>query len=117
MLQPLVHAELIPDVAALEDQKLRVELLLELALPLEGEIGGADDEDALGQAAQLELADEQPGHDGLSGAGIVGEEEAHPGQLQKVVVDGLELVGQGIHAGDRKAEVRVELVGDAERIR
>ena len=53
-LQPLVHAELVADVLALEDEELRVELLLQLALPLEGEVRRADDQDALarGRAAR-----------------------------------------------------------------
>src|SRR5262249_24936172 len=39
------------------------------------------------------------------------------GQLEQVVVNGFELVRQGVYAGDRQAEVGVELVGDAERVR
>ena len=94
-----------------------VELLLQFALPLEGEVGRADDQDALGQAAQLELADEQPRHDGLAGAGVVGQEEADAGELEQVVVDRFELVRQRIDARDRQTEVGIELVGDAERVR
>ena len=116
LLQPLVDAELVADVAALEDEELLVELLLQLALPLEGEVGRADDQDALGQAAELQLADEQAGHDRLAGAGVVGQQEADAGELQQVVVDGLELVRQRIDARDREAEVGIELVGDAERV-
>ena len=116
VLQPLVDAELVADVAALEDQELLVELLLQLALPLEGEVGRADDQDPLGQAAQLQFADEQARHDGLAGAGVVGEQEADAGELQQVVVDGLKLVRQRIDARDGEAEVRVELVGDAQRV-
>ena len=95
LLQPLVDPELVADVLALHHQELLVELLLQLALPLEGEVGRADDEDALGQPAQLQLADEQAGHDRLAGAGVVGEEEADAGELEEVVVDRLELVRQG----------------------
>ena len=116
LLQPLVDAELVADVVALHDEELRVELLLQLPLPLEGEVGRADDQDALGEAAQLQLANEQPRHDRLAGAGIVGEQEAHAGELQQVVVDRLELVRQRIDARDREPEVGVELVGDAEGV-
>ncbi len=115
-LQPLVHAELVADVLALEDQELLVELLLQLALPLEGEVGRADDQDALGEAAQLELADEQARHDRLARAGVVGQQEAHARELEQVVVDRFELVRQRIDARDREAEVGIELVGDAERV-
>jgi hypothetical protein len=37
----LVHAELVADVLALHHQELRVELLLQLAQPLKGEVGRA----------------------------------------------------------------------------
>ena len=106
LLQPLVDAELVADVLALQDQELLVELLLQLALPLEGEVGRADDQDALGEAAQLQLADEQARHDRLAGAGVVGQQEAHAGELEQVVVDRLELVRQRIDARDREPEVR-----------
>jgi hypothetical protein len=46
--------------------------LLQLALPLKREIRRAHDQDSLGQAAQLELADEKAGHDGLASTGVVG---------------------------------------------
>ena len=65
--QPLVDTELAVDVAALEDDEGLVELFPEFTLPLEGEVGRADDEDAFDQAAQLEFAHQQSGHDGLAG--------------------------------------------------
>ena len=58
----------------------------------------------------------RPGHDRLAGAGVVGQQEAHAGELEQVVVDRFELVRQRIDARDRQAEVRIELVGDAERV-
>ena len=73
LLNPLIHAELVADVLTLEHEELRVELLLELALPLEGEVGRADDQDALGEAAQLELPDQETRHDGLARPGVVGQ--------------------------------------------
>ena len=93
-----------------------VELLLQFALPLEREVGRADDQDALGEAAKLQFADEQAGHDRLAGAGVVGEQEPDARELEQVVVDGLELVRQRIDTRDRETEVRVELVGDAEGV-
>jgi hypothetical protein len=44
----LIHAELLADVLTLHHQEFRVELLFQFALPLEGEVGRADDQDALG---------------------------------------------------------------------
>ena len=83
---------------------------------MEGEIGRAHDQDALGEAAKLKLAEQQAGHDGLAGASVVGEQEADAGEFQQVVVNGFELMRQRIDAGDRKAEVGIELVGDTEGV-
>ena len=116
LLQPLVHAELVAEVAALEDQESFVELFLQLALPLEGQVGRADDQHPLGEPAQLEFADEQAGHDRLAGAGVVGQQEPHAGQFEQMVVNGLELVWQRIDSGQRQPEIRVELVGDAQGV-
>ena len=102
---------------SLEDNELLIEFFLQLALPLESEVGGADDQDALGEAAQFQLADEQARHDRLSGPGVVSEQEAHASELEQVVVDGFELVRQRIDAGDRQTEIGIELVGDAEGVR
>ena len=85
---------------AFEHQKLLVELLPKLALPLEGQVGGADDEDPLGQASELEFSDQEPGHDRLARPGVVGQEEADTGQLEQIVVDGFKLVRQRVHAGN-----------------
>src|SRR5207249_3475741 len=98
------------DVLPLEHEELLVELLLELALPLEGEVGWTDDQDALGEPAQFELADEQPRHDRLTRPGVVGQQEPHTRKLEQVVVDRLELMRKRIDARDGEPEVRVELV-------
>ena len=52
LLQPLVDAELIADVAPFENEKLLVKFLLELPLPLEGQVGRANDHDLLGKPTQ-----------------------------------------------------------------
>ena len=70
-------------------------LSLQFALPLEGEVGRADDQNPLGQSAQLEFADQQARHDRLARAGIIGQQETHARQLQQVVVNGFKLVRQG----------------------
>ena len=56
----------------------------------------------------------QPRHDRLAGAGIVGQEEADPRQLEEVLVDRFELVGKRIDAGDRQREIGVVFVGQPE---
>ncbi len=114
--EPLVDPVLLAHVAASEDLELLVEFLLQLALPLEREIGRTDDEHAIGQAAQLQLADKQPSHDGLAGAGVIGEQKADLGDFEQIVVDRLQLVRQRIDPTDRQAEIGVEFVGDAEGV-
>ena len=99
---------------AADDLELLAELVLQFALPLEGEVGRRDDQGALDQAANLQFLDQQAGHDGLAGAGIVGQQEADARQLHEVVVNGFELVRQRIDAGDREREVRIVLVGQTE---
>jgi hypothetical protein len=48
--------------------------------------------------------------------GVIGEEEADPGELQEVVIDGFELVRERVNARDRETEAGIEFVRDAERI-
>ena len=62
----------------------------------------------------LQFLEQQPRHDRLARAGVVGQEEADARQLEEVVVDGLELVRQRIDPGDREREVGVVLVGEPE---
>ena len=77
---------------------------------MEGEVGGGDDEHTLDQAADLQLLDQQAGHDGLAGAGVISQQEADARQLQEVVIHRLELVRQWVNAGDGKREIGVVLV-------
>ena len=115
-LLPGVLAVVGAEHVAADDLEVLAELVLQLALPLEGQVGRRDDERALDQAADLQLLEQQPRHDRLAGARVVGEQEADAGQLEEVVVDRLELVRQRIDAGDREREVRVVLVGQAEAL-
>ena len=94
----------------------RRRLIDKFALPLKGMVGGADHQDPLDEAPQLEFADQQARHDRFSRAGVVGEQEAHAGQLQEVLVDGLKLVRQRVHPRDGKAEIGIELVGDTQPV-
>src|SRR5690242_17361498 len=117
MLQPLVDTELLANGVALQNDELLVEFFAQLALPLKRQIGGAYDQGAQTQAAQFQLPQQQTGHDRLTRAGIVGKQKADARQLEKVVVNRFELVRQRIDAGNRQTEVRIELVGNTERVR
>ena len=57
LFEPLVDAELIADVVALDDEEFLVEFLLEFALPLEGKVRWGDDQNALAHAPELEFLD------------------------------------------------------------
>ena len=111
---PGVHAVVGTQGVAADDLELLAELVAQLALPLKGQVGRGNDQDALDQPADLQLLDEEPGHDGLASTGVVRQQEADAGQPHEVVVDGFELVGQRIDACDGEAEVGVVLVGKAQ---
>jgi hypothetical protein len=85
--QPLIDAELIADVLALHDQEFRIELLFQLSLPLEGEIGRADDQYAFGKATKFQFANGEARHDRLARAGVVGQQETHPREFEQIVVE------------------------------
>ena len=114
LVLPGIRAVVGAQHVAADDLEVLAELVLHFALPLEGEIGRRDDQRALDQAADLQLLEQQAGHDRLARARIIGQEEADARQLHEVVVDGLKLVRQRIDAGDGEGEVRVVLVGEAE---
>ncbi len=99
---------------AANDLEALPELVLQLPLPLEAEVGRSDDQDALDETPDLQLLDEEPRHDGLPRARVVGQQEPDTWDPQEVVVDRLQLVRQRIDAGDGEAEVGVVLVGEAE---
>ena len=111
---PGVLAVVGPQHVAADDVELLAELVGQLALPLEGEVGRRDDQHAPDQPAGLEFLEQQARHDRLAGPGVVGQEEADAGQLQEIAVDRFELVRQRIDAGNGQGEERVVFVGQAE---
>src|SRR5262249_44359287 len=116
LFEPLVDAELVPDVATPQEQKLLVELLFQLTLPLKGQIRRAENQDPLGEAPELQLPDEETRHHRLARAGVAGEQKADLRGFQQVIVNRLELVRQWVDPRDRETEVGVKLVSDAERV-
>lgn len=63
------------DAETFEYKELLIELLFELALPLESQVGRRDDENTFGKAAKVELADQQAGHDRFARARVVNQQE------------------------------------------
>ena len=76
-----------------------------------------DDEHPLHVLAQLQLLENQPRHDGLASARIVGDEKANARRGQHVVIDRLNLVRQRINLRDAYRQLRVELVGQPQTVR
>ncbi len=95
-------------VPARHDLERQVKERPQLALPVRDEPRRGDDEHPPDGAARQELADEQAAHDRLARAGVVGEQEADPGQREQPLVDGDPLVRQGLDERDLPSERRVE---------
>ena len=84
---------------------------VEFVLPLLGEAAGTDHQAALEIAAGDQFLDQQPGHNGLAGAGVVGEQKAQRLARQHGFVDGGNLVQQrldqrGVHREQRVEQMR-----------
>ena len=99
-----------------QDVEGQIEAAVELVLPLLHEAAGADHEAALQVAARDQLLDEQPGHDRLAGAGVVGQQEAQRLARQHGLVHRGDLVRQGIHEGGVHREDGIEEVGQADAV-
>ena len=74
-------------------------------------------EAALQVAARDQLLDEQAGHDGLAGAGVVGEQEAQRLARQHRLVDGRDLVRQRLDQRGVDGQHRIEQVRQADAMR
>ena len=90
-----------------------VELLGHLPLPLGSQVGRGDDKGAGDGSAQFEFFQQQAGHNRLAGAGVVGQQETQAGLAEHIVVDGFQLVGEGVNAGDADGELGVIRIGQA----
>ena len=101
--------------AAGEDAELEPELLEQLVAPLLDQAAGRDDQDAAGVGPHDEFADVEAGHDGLAGAGVVGQDEPQRLARQHRLVDGGDLVRQRLHVRrvDRHHRVEQEREVDA----
>ena len=96
--------------------KCEAELLGHLVLPLLDQAAGRDDQAALEVAADQQLLDQQPRHDRLAGAGIVGEQEAQRLARQHLAVDGRDLVRQRLDLRRADGEIGIEQVGEPDAV-
>ena len=67
-------------------------------------------------ARMMQLADVETGHDGLAGAGIVGQDEAQRLRGQHRLVDGRDLVRQRVHVRRVDGHHRVEEEGQVDAL-
>jgi len=81
---------------------------MQFFLPLLDQAPERDDQAPGDVAAEHELLDVQAGHDGLAGAGVVGQQEPQRRARQQLAVHGLDLVRQRLHVARGHREHRVE---------
>ena len=86
----------------------------QLVLPLDGQRRRNEDQAAVDGLAELELLDEETGHDRLACAGVVGEQEAQPRLRQHLAVDRFDLVRQGADTGEADRELAIVGVSEAD---
>ena len=111
LVVPEVDAVLDAEIAAAQDVEGLLETIGQFTLPLEGEVGRADDEHALDQATKLQFLEQQTRHDRFSRTSVVSQEKPAPGGLEKVIVNSVELMRQGIDPRDGETEVGVVFLG------
>ena len=95
-----------------EEREERVELVEELGEPLEGEVLGDDDEDALGDAELAHAGEDEARLDRLAEADLVGEDEPRQ-PVREDPAGGADLVREDVDAG---GEQRAERVRAPERL-
>ncbi len=105
------------DPVAREDREVEVELLGQLVLPLLDQVAGRDHKAAFEVAPDQQLLDQKRRHDGLAGAGIVGEQEAQRLARQHLAVDRGDLVRQRLDQRGRQRQVGIEQIGEPDALR
>src|SRR5207248_1150794 len=91
-----------------DDVEVEPELLRKLVLPLLDEAARRNNEAATEVAAHDQLLDQEPRHDRLACAGIVGEQESQRLSRKHVAVDGSDLMRQGLEIRRVHREVGIE---------
>lgn len=90
------------------DLESKAEALAELVLPLLDQVAGADDQGALQIAAGKQFLDEEAGHDRLTRAGVVGEQETQRLTREHLAVDRRDLMRVRIDERGVNGEMRIE---------
>ena len=105
-----------PGVRAADDAERQLEQGAQLPLPIAHQAGRRHDEHPPDAAPAEHFPHRQAGHDGLAGAGVVGQQEADGVLRQNALVNGDALVRQRVDAGDFAGECGVELVAEGQPV-
>ena len=105
-----VHRRAVDDIEGL------TELLVHLAPPLVGQVGGRDDQDVFGESTELEFLDEQTAHYSLARTGVVGDQVSEARLRQQAVVYRVQLMRQRVDLRNADGEVRVVLVCESDAV-
>src|SRR5207247_133408 len=82
-----------------ENVEGQVKTPVQLVLPLLNEAARADDQAAVQVTADQQFLDEEASHDGLAGAGVVGQQEAQRLARQHLAINRGDLVWQRLNKG------------------
>src|SRR5207249_7946423 len=86
---PRIHPIVGPKYITADNFEVLAKLILEFSLPLEREVCRRDDENSFDEATNLQLFNEEPGHDRLSRARIVRKQKANARQFEEIVINRL----------------------------
>src|SRR6266852_20303 len=104
------------NLIARQDVEAEPELFGHLVLPLLDQTARRDDEAAFEVAPDQEFLNKQSCHDGLTGAWIVGEQEAQRLTRKHFAINGRDLVRQRLDLGRPDGEIRIEKVCESDAI-
>ena len=104
------------DAIVRQDLEMQVEFAIELVLPLLGKAARRDDHTAFQIPADEQFLEKQSRHDGLARAGVVREDVAERQARQHLLIDGRDLMRQGIDGRGMHSKIGVEEVGDVDAV-
>ena len=79
-----------------QDVEVQIELLVKLLLPLLHKAPWRDDQAAVEVTAEHQLTDVKARHDGFTSAGVISQKKSQGQKGQQAVVDGVDLMWQGL---------------------
>ena len=104
------------DAIIRQDLEMQVEFAIELILPLLGKAAGRDDHTAFQVTTDEQFLEKQSCHDGLARTGVVREDVAKRQARQHLLIDGRDLMRQGIDGRGMHSKIGVEEVGDVDAV-